>query len=605
MQTFWRIISYAKPYRHFVPEYMVWAILAVFFGVFNFSLLIPLLNVLFGNIQVPESLEKPGFQLSTDYAISLFNYYMYGLIKSKGLEFALYFICSLIFCFISLTNLFRYLAQRVNNRMRVTLLRNLRTHIFKKYTELPISYLNNQRKGNLINLIGNDLQEIEFYILQSLESLFRDPLLIIGFFIFLFSISKTLTLFTLVYLPVSGLIINRISRKLKSGDGLKLLGNLTSLTEETLSGLRVVKIFNAEKFLQDRFEKVNWDFRNYLKNWLNKRELASPSSEIMGVLSAIGIILYGGHLVISKNADLTASQFITYIIIFSQILSPAKGMANSISYLQRGLAAGKRIFEILDSETSIRENKNAKGLEALSVEICFRNVHFAYESHPVLQGISFSLQKGKMLALVGPSGGGKSTILDLLVRFYDPDAGQILIDGIDHKDIRISDLRHLFGMVNQDTILFNDTIFNNIAFGKEDASIEMVEKAAKIANAHDFIVKSENGYQTKIGDRGTKLSGGQRQRLSIARAVLRNPQVLLLDEATSALDTESEKWVQDAISNLMVGRTSIVIAHRLSTIQNADLILVIDKGKIVESGNHESLLLQDGLYKKLVDLQSL
>jgi subfamily B ATP-binding cassette protein MsbA len=605
MKTFRRILSYARPFGHFLPEYILWAILAVVFGVFNFSLLIPLLNVLFGNVKVPENLEMPDFQLNVQYLVGVFNFYMYGLIKTRGLDFALYFICAIIFCFILLANTFKYLSQRVNTRMRVTLLKNIRSHIFKKYSELPVAYLNNQRKGNLINLIGNDLQEIEFYILQSLESLFRDPLLIIGFFIFLFTISKTLTFFTLIYLPVSGLIINAISRRLKSGDGLKLLGNITALTEETLSGLRVVKIFNAEKFVQNKFEVLNTDFRNYLKNWLNKREMASPASEIMGVLSAIGIIVYGGHLVLSRDSGLNASQFITYIIIFSQILSPAKTMANSISYLQRGLAAGNRIFEILDTEIIIEEKENPVRLEKLQEEIRFDNVSFSYGERQVLSGVSFSVPRGRTLALVGPSGGGKSTMLDLLVRFYDAGSGSISIDGTDIKDLKISDLRHLFGMVGQDTILFNDSIFNNIAFGKENATQELVERAARIANAHEFIIKTEAGYDTRIGDRGMKLSGGQRQRLAIARAVFRDPQILLLDEATSALDTESEKQVQEAIANLMLGRTSIVIAHRLSTIQNADEILVLDKGKIVESGTHESLLALGGMYKRLVDHQSL
>ncbi len=605
MKTFRRILGYARPFSRFLPEYMLWALLAVVFGVFNFSLLIPLLNVLFGNVEVPQNLEKPAFQLNIQYVVGLFNYHMYGLIKNRGMEFALYFICAIIFCFILLANTFKYMAQRVNTRMRVTLLKNLRSHIFRKYSELPVAYLNNQRKGNLINLIGNDLQEIEFFILQSLESLFRDPLLIIGFFIFLFSISKTLTLFTLIYLPLSGLIINAISRRLKSGDGLKLLGSITSLTEETLSGLRVVKIFNAEKFVQNKFEALNTEFRNYLKNWLNKREMASPASEILGVLSAIGIILYGGHLVLSGDTGLNASQFITYIIIFSQILSPAKTMANSISYLQRGLAAGNRIFEILDTEIIIEEKQNPVRIEKLQEEIRFDKVSFSYGDRRVLNELSFSVQRGRTLALVGPSGGGKSTLLDLLVRFYDAESGCISIDGFDIKDLKISDLRHLFGMVGQDTILFNDSIFQNIAFGKENATQEMVERAARIANAHEFIIKTEEAYQTRIGDRGMKLSGGQRQRLAIARAVFRDPQILLLDEATSALDTESEKLVQEAISNLMVGRTSIVIAHRLSTIQNADKILVLDKGEIVESGTHESLLARGGMYKRLVDHQSL
>lgn len=604
MRTFWRILAYARPFQRFLPEYILLALLAVVFGVFNFSLLIPLLNVLFGSVEIPEELIKPAFRLDLKYAIELFNYYMYSLIKEKGMAYALYFICGLIFCFIFLANLFRYFSQRVITRMRVTLLQNIRNHIFQKYSTLQIGYLNNQKKGNLLTIMSSDLQEIEFSILVSLEAIFRDPLLIIGYFTFLFTISANLTLFTLIYLPISGLLINQITRRLKSGDGLKLLSNLTSITEETLSGLRVIKIFNAEKYLQSKFADLNQEFRNYLKNWLNKREMASPTSEILGVLSAIGIILYGGHLVISKSADLTASQFITYIVIFSQILSPAKAMANSVATIQRGINAGKRIFEILDEEDHIREIANPIRKKDFKESIVFDQVSFSYGQHQVLNDISFTVERGQMTALVGPSGGGKSTILDLLVRFYDPDQGHIEIDGDQIRQLKISDLRALYGMVNQETILFNDTIFNNIAFGKEDATEEMVIKAAHIANAHEFIMHTEKGYYTSIGDRGSKLSGGQRQRLSIARAVLRNPQILLLDEATSALDTESERLVQEALSNLMLGRTSIVIAHRLSTIQKADKIVVIDKGKVAETGTHESLLAQNGLYKRLVELQS-
>ena len=605
MKTFWRILAYSRPYSSYLPKYIVLAILAVAFGVFNFSLLIPLLNVLFGSVKVPEVLENPEFQPSIKFVVAKFNYFMYFLIKEQGMEYALYLICGAIFTFIFFSNFFKYLAQRVITRMRVDLMKNLRKDIFRKYSTLNIGFLNSQKKGNLITMISNDIQDIEFSILVSLEAVFREPLLVVGYFIFLFSISPQLTLFTILYLPVSGLIISQITRRLKSGDGLKMMSNIVSITEETLSGLRIIKIFNAERFIQNRFEVVNHKFRDYLKSWLNKREMASPSSEILGVLSAIGIILYGGHLVINKNADLDASQFITYIIIFSQILGPAKALSNSLATIQRGLAAGNRIFDILDIEDDIKENENPVSISGIHSQISFQDVSFSYGQNPVLKNISFTASKGKMLALVGPSGGGKSTILDLLVRFYDADSGSISIDGQDIKDLIVSDLRNLFGMVNQDTILFNDTIFNNIAFGKTDATPEMVERAAKIANAHEFVLKTENGYQTEIGDRGSKLSGGQRQRISIARAVLRNPQILLLDEATSALDTESEKLVQEAISNLMIGRTSIVIAHRLSTIQNADQILVLDKGKIVESGTHDQLIGQNGLYCRLVDLQSM
>ena len=605
MKTFWRLLSYSKPYSGFLPEYIVQALLAVMFGVFNFSLLIPLLNVLFGTVQMPENLVMPESELSVKYVVALFNYQMYSLIQTKGLEYALFFICGIIFVFIFLSNLFKYTSQRVMTRMRSNLMRNLRQDIFRKYTELNFSYLNNQKKGNLITIISNDVQDIEFSVLISLEAVFREPLLIIGYFSFLFTISPQLTVFTILYLPVAGLMINLVSRRLKSGDGLALMSNLISTTEETLAGLRVIKIFNAEKFVRDRFDDNNNAFRNYIKNWLNKREMASPSSEILGVLSAIGIILYGGHLVINKSSELDASQFITYIVIFSQILSPAKAMANAYATLQRGLVAGDRIFSIMDLENDIKEIDQPKELPAFSRGVSFENVSFSYGQNTVLNSVSFTAEKGKMLALVGPSGGGKSTIVDLMVRFYDPESGVIRVDGEDIRNLRIFDLRNLFGMVNQDTILFNDTIFNNIAFGNKSATQDQVERAAKVANAHNFIMESENGYQTRIGDRGSKLSGGQRQRISIARAILKDPAILILDEATSALDTESEKLVQDAISNLMIGRTSVVIAHRLSTIQNADQILVLEKGRIVETGTHQSLYNQGGLYKKLVDLQSL
>jgi subfamily B ATP-binding cassette protein MsbA len=603
MNTFFRLLSYSKPYSRFLPEYLVFALLAVVFGVFNFSLLIPLLNVLFGTVKMPEVLKEPAFEASVNWLIDWFNFQTYSLIKKGGMQQALFFICGVIFVLIFLANSCKYTAQRIIGRMRVTLLMNLREAIFKKYTQLNLSYLNKERKGNLLTIIGNDVQEIEFTVLVSIEAVLKEPILIIGYFSFLFSISAKLTLFTLLYLPLAGLLINFVTRRLKSGNGLMLMSSLTSLTEETLSGLRIVRIFNAEEFVQSRFRQLNTEFRNFLKNWMNKREMASPASEILGVLSAIGIILYGGSLVVTGNGELEASSFITYIVVFSQILSPAKSISNSFATLQRGLSAGKRIFEIIDQETEIKEKADALPVKQLTSEISFRHVSFRHDKELILDQLNFELKKGEMLALAGPSGGGKSTTADLLVRFFDPAEGGVFLDGTDIRELKIADYRSLFGMVSQETILFNDTIFNNIAFGNPGASQEKVEEAARIANAHDFIMQTEKGYQTLIGDRGGRLSGGQRQRISIARAVLRNPQILILDEATSALDTESEKLVQDALSKLMQGRTSIVIAHRLSTIQHADKILVLDKGKVVEQGRHRELCEAGGLYRKLVDLQ--
>lgn len=603
MNTFFRLLSYSKPYSRFLPEYLVFALLAVVFGVFNFSLLIPLLNVLFGTVKMPEVLTEPPFQASVSWLISWFNYQTFSLIKSGGMQQALFFICGIIFVLIFLANTCKYTAQRIIGRMRVTLLMNLREAIFRKYTELNLSYLSKERKGNLLTIIGNDVQEIEFTVLVSIEAVLKEPILIIGYFTFLFSISAKLTVFTLLYLPLAGLLINFVTRRLKSGNGLILMSSLTSLTEETLSGLRIVRIFNAEQFVQHRFRQLNTEFRNFLKNWMNKREMASPASEILGVLSAIGIILYGGSLVVSGSGELEASSFITYIVVFSQILSPAKSISNSFATLQRGLSAGKRIFEIIDQEAEIREKPDAQSVAGLKNSLQFKDVSFRYDQETILNRLNFELRKGEMLALVGPSGGGKSTTVDLLVRFFDPAEGGIYLDGRDIRDMKLAEYRSLFGMVSQETILFNDTIFNNIAFGNPEASPEKVEEAARIANAHDFIMQTENGYQTMIGDRGGRLSGGQRQRISIARAVLRNPQILILDEATSALDTESEKLVQDALSRLMKDRTSIVIAHRLSTIQHADKILVLDKGRVVEEGRHAELCERGGLYRKLVDLQ--
>ena len=607
MKTFRRLVAFSRPFRSYVPEYAIQAMLAVLFGLINFSLLVPLLNVLFGNIKLPAVLSKPAFEWKVQYIIELFNYYTYLLIRENGERSALLFVCGVILVFIMLNNIFRYSSQRVLTRMRVNLLRNIRNTLFRKFLELPVGFMTNSRKGNLISIMSNDVSEVEISVVSAIQVIFREPLMVLGYFIFMFYLSVHLTLFSIFFIPVTGFLINLISRNLrkKAHNSQMLLGNLLNITEEGISGLKIIKLFNAGHFVENLFQKENQEYRNTLRNIVNKRELASPVSEFLGVLSAVGLILYGGSLVLSKDGGLNASEFITYILIFSQILQPVKNISTAYANLQKGLAAGERIFEILDYESPVSEMRDAKSISGLQQSIRFEHVSFSYNETKVLNDFSVEIPKGSTLALVGPSGAGKSTLIDLLARFYDVQEGRILLDGTDVREVKMHDLRNLIGMVNQDTFLFNDTIYNNIAFGLENARKEDVERAARMAFAHDFIMEAEDGYNTRIGDRGSKLSGGQRQRISIARAILRNPQILILDEATSALDTESEKIVQDALSNLMKDRTSIVIAHRLSTIQHADKILVMDKGRIAESGTHRELFEAGGLYRKLIDLQNI
>jgi subfamily B ATP-binding cassette protein MsbA len=415
-----------------------------------------------------------------------------------------------------------------------------------------------------------------------------------------------LTLFTLIVLPISGLVITSISRRLRKDakQGQLLLGNILSIIEETISGIRIIKAFNAQKYVNKKFDEQNSQYRAILKSMWNKKELASPISEFLGVTVVVLVILYGGQLVLQNKSDLNASEFITYIILYSQILVPAKNISSALTSIQRGIASGERIFAILDTPVKIEEDPNAISISDFKGKISYENVSFQYAEKKVLDNINLDVEKGKMIALVGASGAGKSTMADLLPRFYDVTEGAITIDGIDIRKIKLSDLNHLMGIVTQESILFNDTVFKNISFGNESATEEQVIEAAKIANAHEFIDKLEEGYYTNIGDRGAKLSGGQRQRLSIARAVLKNPPILILDEATSALDTESERLVQEAIQNLMKNRTSVVIAHRLSTIQYADQIIVMQAGKIIERGTHTELLALNGMYRKLSEMQS-
>lgn len=563
--------------------------------------------MLFNTFGDTQAANPPAFHLSVEYFKSLFDYWFLYIVQTKGKYHALIFVCTVIIISVFLANFFRYFAQRVLTRMRVWMVYRLRKAVFEKITSLHLGFFHNRQKGDLMSVLSNDTQEIENSVVSTIQVFFREPLVIIIYFIILFMMSVKLTLFTLFFFPVSGIIIGTISKKLKrTADlGQHILGKILSQTEEAISGIRIIKGFVVKRFINRKFEQVNAEYRRVSKSFINRRELASPVSEFLGVTVIIVLILYGGSLVISNQSELTASEFITYIILYSQILPPAKNISNSITTLQRGLAAGNRLFQLLDTPSQINDAPDAEHISSFENCIEYRQVWFSYDDKPVLKNINLKIEKGKTVALVGQSGSGKSTLADLLPRFYDLQKGEILIDGKDIRKLRKESLRRLMGIVTQEAILFNDTIFNNISFGLENADREAVIQAAKIANAHEFIIQTEHGYDTNIGDRGMKLSGGQRQRISIARAVLRNPPILILDEATSALDTESERLVQEAIFNLMKNRTSLVIAHRLSTIQHADEIIVLHQGQIVERGNHQELIAMNGMYKKLLDMQGI
>ncbi|NPA68459.1 MAG: ABC transporter ATP-binding protein, partial [Chlorobi bacterium] len=489
--------------------------------------------------------------------------------------------------------------------VRNGVIKDMRNKIYKKILELPFAYFSEERKGDIMSKMTNDLKEIEWTVMTSVEMLIRNPLTIIVYLITLIIMSPQLTLFVLILIPLSGLVIGTVGRSLKrtSRKAQDQMGTLLSKIEETLSGLRIIKAFTAEDFVFKKFFEYNENYTRTMNRVYRKNYLASPMSEFLGVVMVTGIMYYGGSLVLSNESTLSPEAFIGYIAVFSQIITPAKAFSTAIYNVQKGAASIDRINIILNAENKIKEKENPIEIKSFEKEIEFSEVSFAYENTYVLKNINLKIKKGQTVALVGQSGSGKSTLVDLIPRFYDVTEGKITIDGTDIRNFKIKDLRNLMGNVNQEPILFNDTIKNNIAFGTENIPEEEIIKAAKIANAHEFIMQTENGYDTNIGDGGTKLSGGQRQRISIARAVLKNPPIMILDEATSSLDTESEKAVQDALYKLMQNRTSVVIAHRLSTIKNADIICVLQNGKITERGTHDELIKANGNYKKLYDLQ--
>jgi len=579
----------------------------VIFGIFNFTLLIPLLNIIFGTVEQQAVLTPPVFDWSLNWVKDYFNYRFLHIFNTFGQAAALKFVCGIVIVSFFFSNVFRYWSQRVLTGLRTLVVKNIRQALFNHLIDLNVRYFHGQRKGDLISVVSNDVTEIENSVVSSIQIIFREPLLLIGYVVLLFMISVKLTLFSFMVLPVSALIISTISRKLKrdSKKGQSLLGNILSVIEESISGIRIIKAFNAQAYTRQKFDTQNHAYRQILKKIWNRKELASPLSEFLGVSMIVGIILYGGMMVLNGQSDLSGSAFITYIILYSQLLVPAKNITGAVTNIQRGLAAAERVFEILEAKNTIQQAPDPVRLPAFNQHIEFRNVSFSYGREVVLKNINLTIKKGQMVALVGPSGSGKSTLADLLPRFLDPTEGEVLLDGVPLRSAHLHDLRQLMGIVTQESILFNDTIAANIAFGINNPGATAVQNAAKVANADGFIAQTEAAYETSIGDRGGRLSGGQRQRISIARAVYKNPPILILDEATSALDSESEKSVQDALTHLMEHRTSLVIAHRLSTIQHADHIVMLQAGEIIEQGKHEELMALGGAYHRLISLQQL
>jgi ATP-binding cassette, subfamily B, bacterial MsbA len=598
MKKYSRIFSYLRYHKGKLGLYFVCVVLSTLFGVISIGLLIPFLGLIFDTNALGGSMVK------TNALGSLITDNLERIINEKGKEAGLIAICLFIIIATLLKNLFLYLSNRVSVPLRASIVTRLRGDLYDKILRLPIGYFTEKRKGDIISRMTNDIAEIEGSVISTFDGLIKDPLTVLGYLIFLVIISPQLSLFLLVLLPVTGLLIGRVSRKLKrqSQDAAIKLGESLSILDETLGGLRVIKAFLAEKLLSTRFHRVNADLFEIRKKMGARRDLASPLTEVLGVIVLSTILYFGGRLVLEENG-LEAKELIAYIASFAMLINPAKNISTAFFNIQRGAAALIRVEEVLNAPVTVDENPSGQVLDLFTEKIEFRDVTFFYDDALILNKIGLVIKKGKTIALVGSSGAGKSTLADLVPRFHDVSGGELLIDGINIKEYTLHSLRSQMSIVTQEPILFNDTIANNIRLGKENATEEEIIEAARVANAHDFIIQKEHGYDTNIGDRGSKLSGGERQRLTIARAVVKNPPILILDEATSSLDTESERLVQDAINNMMQNRTSIVIAHRLSTIRHADEIIVLQRGKIVERGTHDQLITRNGFYKRLVDMQ--
>ena len=604
MKDFLRVLNFAKPYWIYAVFNIVFNVLTVIFSLVSITMIIPFLGLLFGTQEKVYTTSSLDF--NTNSIKENFYFHITQIIDSRGQIDALFFICGLVLIMFLFRNLFRYLALYFLTPIRNGVVKDMRNALHKKILNLPLSYYTEKRKGDIISRMTTDLVEIEWSIMSSLEMIFKDPLNIIIFLLSLVFISPELTIFVVILFPIAGFLIARIGKSLKksSEKGQKKIGELLSNIDENIRGLRIIKSFRAENIIQSKFEKNSNQYKIIMNRLLRKKDLSSPMSEFLSTIVLVCVMWVGGKLVLSNENSLSPEEFIGYIAIFSQIIPPAKSFTTAFYFIQKGRASSKRIMDILDAENNIKDPLISKS-KNFNRQLSFKNVSFQYDIKTVLKNISFNIKIGETIALVGESGSGKSTIADLLARFYDVEKGEITIDDINIKDFNLSDLRGLMGIVSQESIMFNDSVINNITLGNTNANMDDVIDAAKAANAHDFIMEMNEGYNSNIGEGGDKLSGGQKQRLSIARAIYKNPPILILDEATSSLDTKSEKLVQEALSQLMKNRTSLVIAHRLSTIQNADKILVIKDGEIIEQGTNQDLIKKEGYYKKLLDYQNL